>query len=100
MVSFSINNLWSRFNLNMAGKVMILPKFLCQKCESMAYLWNAINAFIHYFALKKNHFSLKKNDFSLKKSAYFSLKKNDFSLKKNGAYFSFSLKKNDFSLRK
>ena len=26
-------------------------------------IWNAINAFIHYFSLKKNDFSLKKNDF-------------------------------------
>ena len=28
------------------------------------FVWNAINAFIHYFSLKKNDFSLKKNDFS------------------------------------
>ena len=25
-------------------------------------IWNAINAFIHYFSLKKNHFSLKRNE--------------------------------------
>ena len=31
-------------------------------------VWNAINAFIHHFSLKKNDFSLKKNDFSLKKN--------------------------------
>ena len=37
-------------------------------------LWNAINAFIHYFPLKKNDFSFKRSDFSLKE--------NDFSLKK------------------
>ena len=41
------------------------------------YLWNAIDAFIHYFSLKKNDFSLKKNDVSLKKND-FSLKKDDF----------------------
>ena len=46
-------------------------------------VWNAINAFIRYFSLKKNEFSLKKNDFSFKKNgAYFSLKKNIFSSKK------------------
>ena len=49
-------------------------------------LWNAINAFIHYFTLKKNDFSLKKNDFSLKKND-FSLKRNHFSLKKNKLIF-------------
>ena len=43
---------------------------------------NAINAFIHYFSLKKNHFSLKKNHFSLKR-IHFSLNKNHFSLKTN-----------------
>ena len=41
----------------------------------MYKLWNAINAFIHYFSLKKNDFSLKKNDFYLKKN-HFSLKRN------------------------
>ena len=40
------------------------------------HIWNDINAFIHYFSLKKNAFSLKRNHFSLKKNA-FSLKKID-----------------------
>ena len=66
------------------------------------FLWNAINAFIHYFSLKKNDFSLKRNHFSLKIN-HFSLKINHFSLKKN--HFSlkinhFSLKINHFSLKK
>ena len=46
-------------------------------------LWNAINAFIHYFSLKKSfffkekliYFSIKKNNYSLKKK-HFSLKRN------------------------
>ena len=42
-------------------------------------LWNAINAFIHYFSLKKNDFSVKKNNFSLKR--------NNFSLRKNISIF-------------
>ena len=58
----------------------------------VAELWSAINAFIHYFSVKKNrsifsskknHFSLKKNPISSKKN-HFSLKKNEFSLKRNG----------------
>ena len=56
-----------------------------------ANLWNAINAFIHYFSLKKNLFSLKKN--------HFSLKENDFSLKKN-VWFCFKEKSIYFSLKK
>ena len=65
-------------------------------------VWNAINAFIHYFSLKKNDFSLRRNDFSLKKNisiflkknqTFFFLQKNDFPLKKNHL----SWKKNDFS---
>ena len=40
------------------------------------FVWNAINAFNHYFSLKKNVFSLKRNDFSLKK-IHFSLKKDN-----------------------
>ena len=47
---------------------------LLQQCAHRL-LWNAINALIHYFSLKKNDFSLKKNDFSIEK--------NQFSLKKN-----------------
>ena len=47
--------------------------------NNYSVVWNAINAFIHYFSLKKNDFSLKKNDFSLKK--------NDFSLKRNAFFF-------------
>ena len=33
---------------------------LINEIKSML-LWNAINAFIHYFSLKKNDFSLKRN---------------------------------------
>ena len=44
------------------------------------YVWNAINAFIHYFSLKKNYLFI--FFFFKEKSIYFSLKKNDFSLKK------------------
>ena len=38
------------------------------KFADQMIIWNAINAFIHYFSLKKNDFSLKKNDFSLKRN--------------------------------
>ena len=67
--------------------VMALTPDICNNnLKFLVLLWNAINAFIHHFSLKKNDFSLKKNDFSLKRN-HFSLKKNHFSLKKNRLIF-------------
>ena len=64
--------------LRPTAKMKILYDYLC--------VWNAINAFIHHFSLKKNDFSLKKNHFSSKKN-HFSLKRIHFSLKKLDTIF-------------
>ena len=47
-------------------KTCQLPRRVGNDCR-LAELWNAINASIHYFSVKKNKFSLKRNLFFQRK---------------------------------